>query len=235
MAIDLVLRADPERGGWLVGPVDGSEESAWFRLKADAEDHGRRSLGSSSGGVLAIYGQNGKLQREVRVAGSASWALPTSFSRASGLAKQVKQEGERVDEGLGWAVDVFALLGFAGIAGVSAELMDDVSNGWIAVTAATFTWTVGIAIIAFLFFSQVVVGAPLYGLAPAIFFVTWQISGLLGTGQLPIMRDGVISVGGVAENAIAAYGPVGALLGVGLGTWLGHRAAGHLSLPRSAQ
>lgn len=149
------------------------------------------------------------------------------LAAAASVGAQLRREGKQVDRGLDWGLGVLAALLGSGVSAlVAAPVVESARQGWVVVTLTTFTWTVGCAAIAFLALSGRLNGAPLFmGLAPAIFLGTLTLATLLGHGELPLSRDGVISTSSIVSNAVDAYGPLGAVIGVGIGWWIGSRAA----------
>lgn len=146
-------------------------------------------------------------------------------------AKAVAREGKHVNKGLD-AVDWFlTLLGIAG-APISAWLNPNVQeaagDGWIAFTLATFTWTVGCALAVVVLRRSGLNGFPLITGVSACYVVALVFASVLGQGVLEITAPqtglGPLNlVATVVVAALAAYGPLGFLLGGGIGTWLGFR------------
>jgi hypothetical protein len=146
-------------------------------------------------------------------------------------AKAVAREGKHVDKGLD-AVDWFlTVLGIAGApvsAWLNPSLQEAAGDGWIAFTLATFTWTVGCALAVVVLRRSGLNGFPLVAGVSACYVVALVFASVLGQGVLEITAPqtglGPLNlIATVVVAALAAYGPLGFLLGGGIGTWLGFR------------
>lgn len=188
---------------------------------------------SEDGGVLAIHRVDGSLIRRTSVMGKGAPppqpvpVLASPLTPARDAVIQIHGEGKAVDKGFEWGAD-FAVIAFgsATSAFIAPPVLEAARSGWIAVALATFTWTVGWCAIWFLAFSGRANGAGLFmGAGPLVFFLSASIATLINRGELALARDGSISLAGIVDNAMDAYGPLGAVLGLGIGMWIGSRLA----------
>ncbi|WP_419706451.1 hypothetical protein [Promicromonospora sp. NFX87] len=146
-------------------------------------------------------------------------------------AKAVAREGKHVDKGLDavdWFVTVLGVAGAPVSAWLNPGLQQAAGDGWIAFTLATFTWTVGCALAVVVLRRSGLNGFPLVAGVSACYVVALVFAAVLGQGVLEIAAPqtglGPLNlIATVVVAALAAYGPLGFLLGGGIGTWLGFR------------
>ena len=229
-----VESAEGTEPGWVVRGTAPGEPVLSFATKAKAEAHARLALSTSeAGGTLALHRIDGSLIRRVTVVGTGPApprpGTPSPFVAGRNAVTQLRHEGENVDKGLDWGVDLLLIM-FGSVlpAFIAPTVLDAAGSGWVAVALATFTWTVGWSAIWFLAFSGRANGAPLFfGAGLALFFVSSSIATVIGEGELTLTRDGTMTLAGIVNNAIDAYGLIGAALGFGIGVWIGSRLARH--------
>lgn len=108
-------------------------------------------------------------------------------------------------------------------------------GGWLGIYFATLAWSLGCTGVAALLVSGKVVGPPMIFLAALCFGASIAISQAIGAGELlyvPTTNGGGVPgalqfILDVAYAAMLTYGPLGALIGAGVGVWLGVRI-GHM-------
>jgi hypothetical protein len=149
------------------------------------------------------------------------------------VAKRIDDEGGKIDKGFelfGAAVSA-GLISPALAAMISPEVQGAMSEGWMAVFFATLTWSLGCAAAVVLAERSGLVAWPLVMAVILGFVVALGIANVLGTGVLDLgsatqgAGNPVEVLIGFAEVALQTYGPLGALVGGGVGVWLGVRAA----------
>lgn len=222
--------------GWVVSEAASAQELRRFATKAEAEAFARSTLSlDRAGGGLTVYRKDGTLIRRVQISGTGGGVVVPAAGDVSLLGAgrdavtQIRREGKHVDRGLEWGADLLPLvLGPLVPAVIAPTVLEASGRGWWAVALATFTWTVGWAAIWFFALGGYANGAPLFmGAGPVLFLVSASIATWIGQGELALVRDGSVSLSGIVNNAIDAYGALGAALGFGIGFWIGSRVARH--------
>jgi len=231
----VVDRSD-DGGGWAVREVVGGAPLVTTRLKEEAVEFARTGLANSgSGGELRVHFGDGRLEQVLDVQPAPSEGVDPATSRpdVSAVAKRIDDEGGHIDHGFelfGAAVSA-GLISPALAATVSPEVQGAMSEGWIAVFFATLTWSLGCAVAVVLAQRSGLLGWPLVNAVILGFFIALGIATWLGTGVLDLgsatqgAGNPLEVLFGFAEVAVRTYGPVGALVGGGVGVWLGVRAA----------
>lgn len=237
-----VVNRAPENQGWAVRP---SEDAPPLRLagrKVDAIDLAIVDLAEHEGDELRIYLTDGRLERRRMIEGSAAPAAASPWFRepeptddrsatAGEVADRIDRQGEHVDAWLMALSLIITLIGPAAAAYVSPVVRDAAGEGWMAVAFATLTWTLACAWAYVATFRSGLGGTPLLVACCLGIAVSAGIAGALGTGVLdltPVGASGGGPGGKIAAFVLAAvetYGIVGALIGLGVGVWLGHNVA----------
>lgn len=236
-----VVRVDPNGAGWAV--FDGYDQKVLERTQTKeqaVEAATQELLHEPIGGRLRVHDAHGQLESDRAIApplndpAAARQASPASPD-ISETARNIAREGKLVDKGLDatdWIVTVLGALGAPIGALLNPNLQEAAGAGWVALTFATFTWTVGCA------FAVVVIRkSGLIGF-PQVLWVSLSYAGALllasgiGAGVLDISNAqtglGPFNfIATIIAAALSAYGPVGLLLCGGIGTWLGFRLSTH--------
>ncbi len=224
--------------GWSITPSEAAEHGTVESTKQAALDEARSQLHAAGGGTLRVYLKNGELEFERTVAadGSNVSTLSTGHSEFKPLVdiyNQVKNEGKHVDKGLDALDGVLGFAAFIGIpavnAAISPEVQEALDSGWIAVFLATLTWSLGCALATVTLRRSGLLGYPLLFGVSACFVGALLIAGYVGTGVLelqPVEGGGPFNtLVSFVLSALVAYGPLGALVGGGIGAWLGYRTS----------
>lgn len=233
LPVRIVLRND-EGSSWAVVPALRSEPTAVTRTKALAVVAATEQLRAlEAGGRLRVYYADGRLEFDRLVAASQQAAVPTAT--AEGVARQIRDEGKKVDKALDAGTKLLGVLTYLGVPSlaswVSPEVQSAAGKGWLAVVVATFTWSVGCTLATIIVMRSGLGGWPLAGAVGLCFVVALAIAYKLGTGALDVESE-LAQAGNPIEIilafmkvAVQTYGPLGAFLGFGLGCWLGSRLA----------
>lgn len=145
---------------------------------------------------------------------------------------RIDDEGEHVDtalEGFGILLALVATVSASGVAAmVSPAVQESLENGWVAVFLATLTWSLGCAGCTVLIKRSGLGGWPLASACVGMFLAAMAVAAWLGTGYLDLTpttegQNPLATLAGFARVAFEVYGPIGALLGGGVGYWLGSR------------
>lgn len=224
--------------GWSVAPSEAAEQRTVAPTKQAALEEARSQLRAAGGGTLRVYLKNGELEYERTVAADASTRSrqPTETNELKPLLdtyKQVKNEGKRVDRALDALDGVLGFAAFVGVptvnAAISPEVQEALDSGWRAVFLATLTWSLGCALATVIVRRSGLRGYPLVFGVSTCFIGALLIAGFVGTGVLelqPVEGGGPFNaLASFVLSAFAAYGPLGALVGGGIGAWLGSRAS----------
>ncbi len=234
-----VVRAAPQSPGWIVTDREGVVILT-VRTKREALEVATAELRAHpAGGRLRVHYADGRLENERVVAGAVrgrvaagAVARPPTPQDTVGA---IRREGKHVDKGLDamdWVLTVAASLGAPTGALLNPSIQEAAGNGWIALTLATFTWTFGCALAIVVVRRSGLTSYPLVGAVGLCYGLALLIAAGIGHGVLDINTvegAGPFSfLAGVVLAALEAYGPVGFLLGLGLGTWLGLRLSEHV-------
>jgi len=146
------------------------------------------------------------------------------------LSKDLEEGGENWDKLLGFVLPLVS----AGIAGaVSPEVAS--AEGWIGVFVATLAWSLGVALATWAVVSNDLTGWPVAGAVAGSLALSAGVANLIGVGALAVDPEMTGSgpaivqfILGFIAAAVMTYGPVGTVLGGGVGVWLGFVAARHL-------
>jgi hypothetical protein len=229
-----IVQRDAQRSCWTVVPTLGSEPTAETKTKALAVAAATDQLRAlESGGRLRVHYSDGRLEFDRLV--TTSGAPPRPTPTVEGVARQIRAEGKTVDNGLDAGTKVLGALTYLGVPGlaaiVSPEVQSAAGKGWWAVFLATFTWSMGCTLATVVIKRSGLAGWPQAGAVGLCFVGALVIANLIGTGVLDVDSE-LAKAGNPIEVIIAfakvaarTYGPVGALLGLGLGCWLGSRIA----------
>ncbi len=214
---------------WVVRAEDGGVPLAGFRTKREAVGEARSQL-AITGGMLRVHYGDGRIEYERRIQGSVP--RPAGASSSAAVIRQIRSEGEQIDRWLESADNAVpaagALLGAPFVAAMmSPEVQGALGRGWLAVFVATLAWSLGVALNTALVRKSGGMSTPVAATMVVVFAATQVIALILGIGAL----DLEFSAGNpwtvllrITQAAFETYGPVGALLGAGLGYWLGYRA-----------
>lgn len=232
--IERLVRKNETGAGWVVLAVEGGDPRRVCPTKKEAVSTATAELrGSSTGGRLRVYLGSGRLEVD-RLVGSDVVAASERPPPAEVVA-QVRREGEKVDSVLDAGSQALAFAGFIGVPGIAAlispEVQEAAGDGWWAVLIATFTWTAGCALAVVVWNRSGLAGWPLISATVGCFLVALGVAWILGSGVLDV-ESGLQTAGNpfamvlvFVEVAVRTYGPLGALLGLGIGCWLGSRLA----------
>lgn len=239
--VQRVVKANDAGTGWVV--LDGSSQQVLThtRTKAEAVDAATRELsGGSGGGRLRVHFADGRLQSDSVIAAQPQALHLTEAGAVHGpsvpnTARTIAQEGKHVNKALD-AADI-ALLAIAAVgvpvsALINPNVQEAAGSGWVAFMFATFTWTVGCAAAVVVMRKGGLSGWPLIGAVSLCYAGALGVAAVIGHGVLEITPQtgfgGFNWLASVVVSAIEAYGPVGVLLGVSVGSWLGFRASAHV-------
>lgn len=229
-ALHRVVTTDPDSAGWLVLDGDDQQVVVRTRTRQEAVEAATEELKRQpAGGRLQVRDADGRVEIDQAIASPGAPSLAET-------GRVIAREGKHVDKGLD-ALDWVA--GFLGIVGapfgalMNPELQDAAGSGWIALTFATFTWTVGCALAVVVISKSGLGGFPLVGAVSVCFAAALLIAWVIGQGVLDISapQTGLGAFNFIATiivSAYAAYGPVGLLLCGGIGAWLGVRVSAHV-------
>lgn len=184
-----------------------------------------------TGGELQIFFGDGRLEsvRQIGSASGTSQPLLTEPPSVREVIHQIRTEGKTVDKGLTLGL---AALGIPSVSALSAFISPEVQaaagDGWIAVFFATLTWSLGCALAVVVVGKSGLAGWPLVVGVAIVFFVALGIAVLLGKGVLNIgmptaPQNPAQTVLDFAAAAFRTYGFIGAVLGGGIGVWVGTR------------
>ena len=222
----------PRMDGWI---IEGSETPQRFSRQQDAATEARRQLRESAmGGTLTIHDGHDIARSVERVAGATALSvLSTSVPSVepAGLIGQVKSEGEHIDRALEIGLP---LLGSAGAAWLSPEVA--AADGWLGVFFATLALSLGCLLAIVVAQTSGLQGYPLMAAVSAVMLVAVAVASGLGTGVLEISTtDLAISSNpyfkipvAVLASAVQTWGIAGAILGGGIGIWLGVRISARI-------
>lgn len=223
----VVDKAEDGRG-WAVRSSAG-KSLAVHQLKSDAISDATQQLGiSSTGGELRIFGDDGRLLECRRIDPQHRQVQP------EGLVQQVDREGGWWDHGVLAVSIVLPLLGAGGAALISPEVA--AADDWFGVFLATLAWSLGVGFSVFLLVTTKVSGWPAVSTVGFCLFASIFIASELGKGTLDLDQISAHMaqvnapgpfrfIAAVTATAFVTFGFVGAILGGGIGAWLGWRIA----------
>lgn len=154
----------------------------------------------------------------------------------SATARTVAREGKKVNQGLDaldWMATACGLVGVPIATLLHPRLQEVIGGGWIGLTLATFTWTVGCALAVAVVRKSGLIGYPLLTAVSGCYVAALVVASVIGRGVLEIAvpQSGLGPfnfMASVVASALVAYGPAGFVLCGGIGTWLGFRLSAHL-------
>lgn len=230
-ALHRVVRKSDNGIGWVVLDGDSRQVRVHTRTKAEAVAAATEDLrGRSGSGRLVVHFADGRIERDSTLA--ASHLVTPEALGLNDTRRTIQREGRHVDKALDGVLILLGIVGAPVSAWLNPSIQEAAESGWIALTFATFTWTVGCAGAVVVLRRSGLLGAPLVTAVSACYLGALAIASFIGHGVLEI--DAHTGYGGfnwlatVVFSAVAAYGPLGVLLGAAVGTWLGFRLSIHV-------
>jgi hypothetical protein len=226
----VVDKADEPGTGWVLRHQTGGPALSTHRTKAEAVDRAAALLGDCPGGgeLLALNTRTRELEAR-RILGHGATDGSVDATAAVGFTETVSREGEQIDNVLVLVLPVAAAFG-------AAVVSPDVAaaDGWLAVFLATLAWSGGWALSTYALAKGVVGGVQAIFAVAGCFVASLTIANWLGVGMLDIAGPGSGAPAGLLAwladftgAALMTYGWFGALIGAGVGLWLGYRFSQH--------